>query len=73
MVDPRIWRGFTRQLDEVSRLPGVREWWVVRKDWFSDEFQAYIDDLVANSTQAPPELFSMDGCEAYSAATNIAQ
>jgi hypothetical protein len=65
MIDERIWRGFTRQIDEVSRLPGVRQWWAVRKDWFSDDFQAYIDDLVANSTQAPPELFGMDGCEGY--------
>lgn len=35
-VDPRIWRGFERQLNEVANLPGVEEWWAVRRAWYSD-------------------------------------
>ena len=62
MIEPRIWRGFERQLNEVSRLPGVRQYWAVRSDWFSDEFQAYINDAIENGTPVHPELFSEDGC-----------
>jgi hypothetical protein len=62
MIEPQIWRGFQRQLNEVSRLPGVREYWNIRRDWFSDDFQAFIDDLVADGAPVEPELFSMEGC-----------
>ena len=27
MVDTRIWRGYERQLDEIFRYPGVRQYW----------------------------------------------
>jgi len=62
MIEPQIWRGFQRQLNEVSRLPGVREWWNIRRDWFSDDFQRFVDDLVASGTAVEPELFSAEGC-----------
>jgi hypothetical protein len=45
MVDQRIWRGFQRQLDEVMRYPGVMQYWQLRRDWFSDEFQEFIDGI----------------------------
>lgn len=62
LLDQKTWRGFQRQLDEVARLPGVREWWEVRGDWFSDEFQDYVNDLVQSSTPRQPQLFSDEGC-----------
>lgn len=62
MIEPQIWRGFQRQLNEVSRLPGVREWWSIRRDWFSDDFQTFIDDLVADEAPVELELFSPEGC-----------
>jgi hypothetical protein len=62
MVEPRIWRGFERQLNEVSRLPGVREWWAVRSDWFSDGFQDYINGVIKNGDPVTPQLFEGDDC-----------
>lgn len=32
MVDQRIWRGFQRQLDEIVRYPGVRQF---GRAWFA--------------------------------------
>src|SRR5688572_14886355 len=34
MVEPSIWAGFERQLRELVGLPGVLEWWQLRKTWF---------------------------------------
>ena len=62
MVEPRIWRGFERQIAEISQLPGVKEWWAIRKNWFSDDYQHYIDDVMASGTPIEPQLFMGDGC-----------
>ena len=63
MVDQRIWRGFERQLDEIVRLPGVQQYWAVRGDWYSDEFQAFINGLMSEVPKAETEFFSEDGCQ----------
>jgi hypothetical protein len=63
MVDQRIWRGFQRQLDEVIRLPGVQQYWAVRKDWYSDEFQAFVEGIISTAPKAETEYFSEVGCE----------
>ena len=62
MVDERIWRGYARQLDEIFRLPGVQQYWEVRKDWYSDEFQAFVAQMIARAPASPPERFSVEGC-----------
>ena len=63
MVDQRIWRGFQRQLDEVVRYPGVQEYWELRRDWYSDEFQSFIDQIfeLAPVTNSVP--LSEEGCK----------
>ena len=63
MVDQRIWRGFQRQLDEVVRYPGVQQYWEMRRDWYSDEFQMFIDQIFARAPVAEPVSFSEKGCE----------
>jgi len=63
MVDQRIWRGFQRQLDEVVRYPGVQQYWERRRDWYSDEFQAFIDQVVEQSPVTEPVYLSAEGCD----------
>ena len=63
MVDQRIWRGFERQLDEIVRYPGLQQYWEVRSDWYSDEFQAFINGLISEAPKAQTEPFSEDGCQ----------
>ncbi|MDX1394672.1 MAG: hypothetical protein R3195_09775 [Gemmatimonadota bacterium] len=66
MVEQRIWRGFERQIHEVSHLPGVQEWWALRRDWFSDAFQAYLDGLIATGTTREPQSYGNHSCLAPS-------
>ena len=62
MVEPRIWRGFERQLREVASLPGVQEWWAVRRDWFSDDFQVFLDATIASGPRIPPQTYQQHSC-----------
>ena len=62
MVENRVWRGFERQLVEVANLPGVREWWAIRKTWFSDEFQKYIEQVIENGPTVEPQNYLGESC-----------
>lgn len=63
MVEPRIWRGFERQLREVAALPGVQAWWDLRRSWFSDEFQVFLDGLIAGGPAATPQTYLDHACQ----------
>jgi hypothetical protein len=62
MVEPRIWRGFERQVQEVASLPGVQEWWAARRHWFSDDFQEFLDATIASGPQRPPQTYPEHSC-----------
>ncbi len=62
MVEQRVWRGFERQLIEVANLAGVREWWEVRHSWFSDEFQAYLNQVIEAGPVAEPQNYMGESC-----------
>ena len=63
MFEDRVWRGFQRQLVEVSNLPGVREWWEIRGPWFSDAFQDYINSVIQAGPAVEAQQYVGDaGC-----------
>lgn len=64
MVEPRIWRSFERQVREVVSLPGVQEWWAVRRDWFSDRFQEFMDATIAEGPAVEPQTYQQRSCAA---------
>lgn len=43
------WEGFHTQIAEVARMPGVAEWWELRRHWLSQR----IRDEVAAMQRAP--------------------
>lgn len=62
MVESRIWRGFERQVGEVANLPGVQEWWAIRRGWFSDEFQTFVDGIIATGPAVEPQTYRNHAC-----------
>ncbi len=61
-VEPRVWRGFERQLSEIVSLPGVQEWWALRRHWFSDEFQDFMDTTIAAGPTVAPQTYQNHAC-----------
>lgn len=61
-VEPSIWAGFDKATREVMQRSGWQQWFARRRSWFSDEFQAYIDDSMGPPVQVNP--FPDPGCPA---------
>jgi hypothetical protein len=53
-VKPSVWQGFDRATRIAMQRPGWQEWFRLRRDWFSDEFQAYIDSVMGPPLQDLP-------------------
>ena len=45
MLGPGVWEGWQRVLQDYSVAPGVRYYWELRKDIFSDAFRESVDSL----------------------------
>ena len=45
-IDTDTWSGFHALLQETTRYPGVRQWFAIRRSWFSARFQTYVDELM---------------------------
>jgi hypothetical protein len=41
----------------------VQQYWEVRSDWYSDEFQDFVRKLMTEAPAVEPEYFSKEGCE----------
>ncbi len=48
-IDSNVHSGFEGQFKSVMQLPGFQGFWAVRRDWFGDTFQEYVDKVVADS------------------------
>ena len=66
-IDTNVHSGFERQFKSIMQLPGFQGFWVVRRDWFGDTFQGYVDKVIADSESikaAPaPANFGLKDCE----------
>jgi len=48
-IDADTWSGFHGLLQKTTRYPGVRQCFALRRSWFSERFQAYVDELKGES------------------------
>jgi hypothetical protein len=62
MVENRVWRGFERQLSEVVNLPGVQEYWEIRRLWYSDAFQEYVSGVIKSGPLVEPQNYMGESC-----------
>ena len=62
-IDPNVHLGFDRQFASIMQLPGFRQYWAVRRDWFGDQFQMHVDDVISNHHLVEPANFELEDCE----------
>jgi hypothetical protein len=48
-LDPMVWRGIERAIQDLMVLAGPQAWWQTRRHWFTDHFQELIDGIIAKS------------------------
>jgi hypothetical protein len=62
-IDADTWSGFYGLLQETTRYPGVRQWFALRRSWFSARFQAYVDELMRQAPGIEAAVFDdADSC-----------
>lgn len=50
-LDPRLWDGLHRSISFVMSLPGIRHYWSQRRDWYSSDFQSFVDKTIADNPE----------------------
>ena len=63
MIDPNVYGGIERQMQTTFRLPGIRDYWSIRREWFGGRFQQYIDGFILQSEPATTGYYGFQGCE----------
>ena len=53
MLDDRLWKTFNQAMIDQLLQPGQREWWELRRHWFEEDFQEYVDNAVASGEAKP--------------------
>ena len=54
-LDSEIWIGIRASLEAVCSMPGVRSWWVLRRNWYSARFQDFVQPMIDSGD--PARLF----------------
>ena len=62
-IDVNVYSGFERQYAAMMQLPGNRQYWAARRDWFGQTFQEYTDRIIADGEQVEPANFESEECE----------
>jgi hypothetical protein len=47
---------------ETLHRPGTQQWLSTRRQWFTDEFQSYLDEIVSASAPADSVFYNPEGC-----------
>lgn len=67
-MDADTWAGFHGLLQETTRYPGVRQWFAIRRTWFSARFQAYVDELMQQTPSLDGTAYDdAPGCQTAAA------
>jgi len=55
-LEEALWDEVERTMNDYFAYPGVREWWVTRKHWLTDEFCAVVEAIIAKNPE--PKLYT---------------
>jgi hypothetical protein len=56
-LETEVLHSLTQVVDGVKEQPGLLLYWKQRRYTFSEQFQNYVDSILASSTKAPSRLF----------------
>lgn len=47
-MDTESWAAIERRSRTLFSAPGLQQWWLIRRSWFTDSFQDYLNQLIAD-------------------------
>ena len=57
VIEEWAWIHAKAPVEHFMRTPGFQQWWQLRRDWFGEEFQAFVSDRMPETTGALVEDF----------------
>jgi len=54
-----IWAGYAQHTQALLNTPGVKQYWEMRREVFSSEFRAFIDDLAKEKSSVVPSYLTV--------------
>ena len=42
------WKALQMQMADIIAYPGVQQWWLTRKHWYTDEFRGVVEAVIAS-------------------------
>jgi len=61
-IDLNVHSGFERQFAAIMQLPGNKQFWAARHDWFGITFQEYAEKVMRESQSVQPANFALEEC-----------
>lgn len=61
-INDDIWSGFRQTSLEILSYPGVQDWLDLRKHWFSEEFQLFLEENMNQSFSGDLVYFDDSNC-----------
>ena len=52
-LDDELWDNIEKQLRDMATAPGIRNWWEMRRHWYSVRFSALVESLIASDSGQP--------------------
>ena len=50
-LEKALWEEVERTMCDYFAYPGVREWWITRKHWLTDDFCAVVEAIIAKNPE----------------------
>ena len=50
VIEDWAWLHARAPIDQMMRTPGFQQWWKLRSDWFGEEFQAFLEERMPETT-----------------------
>ncbi len=64
VLDARLWSIQRHAIGALMMQPGQRQWWETRRDWYDEEFQEYVNQIIDAGEAKPMHPFSVEPSKA---------